>query len=761
MFTIPFSMRRAPRWLHTFVLLALALVSAGCGGSADSSDGGPLDGGPPDAGPATCESGELLLDDGGCTTAGLPPDMQCPPGELPLDDGGCQPAGVPPEDCGPGFETDGSGGCNAILPAAPCPKGLMAVPGDTECHEVAPCGSGDYGMIPGQEDATTHFVKADYPGNDSDGTHGKPWKHIQEGVDHAQSGAIVAVAAGSYVEDVLIKVKPVQVWGRCPAMVEVVGTGAAAATIDVRDDTASESGIHALAITGPGVGFGTRRASNVVVDHVWIHDTMDRGIYARRLLGPSSIKVSASLIETAKKVGVSLEGSDGTIEATAIRNTQPIEDGTWGEGIYVRVAFSYERARLTLRGSLVEQNHEVGVYIAGSDATLDGTVVRQTQPDSDGIWGRGIQSDYDTEAHERPAVILHSSLVEQNHEYGVVAIGSDVTIEATVVRTTEKGSSGPRGDGISMVEATADERSTLTLRSSLLDHNHYIGVHVRGSDATIEGTIVRETQPSSDGTPGHGIDIVDGQGQRSNVTLLASLVDQNHEIGVVVECSDATIEGTIVRATQPRSDGTAGRGIEIQCAFATSDPAEVTLIGSLVEQNHEIGVIEECSKMTIEATIVRTNQGRGIEIQCPFGTKNPMVTLLGSLVEDNHEQGVIVFGSIVTVKATVVRGTLPGSDGSFGDGIDVTQAVKASTVDITSSRAENNARAGINYYGSTGALSYVVSTGNPYGLVVEGEPKPQYDSGTNQFLSDDPNHGIYLGGDLAIPETPSKVPPSP
>ncbi|HZU84896.1 MAG TPA: hypothetical protein VE987_18320, partial [Polyangiaceae bacterium] len=62
----------------------------------------------------------------------------CNPGELALDDGGCQPAGIPPGMCAMGFMPDGNGGCLAILPP-PCQKGQMAVPGDTSCHDVAPC----------------------------------------------------------------------------------------------------------------------------------------------------------------------------------------------------------------------------------------------------------------------------------------------------------------------------------------------------------------------------------------------------------------------------------------------------------------------------------------------------------------------------------------------------------------------------------------------------------------------------------------------
>src|SRR5712671_777933 len=120
---------------------ALAALLLGCG-APPAAD--PKDAGPPDAPP--CAPGETLLDDGRCQPAGLPLDMPpCAPGEAELAGGGCQKAGIPPEACGEGFMPDGNDGCEPILPAATCPKGMMAVPGMTQCEEEAPCGFRTWG----------------------------------------------------------------------------------------------------------------------------------------------------------------------------------------------------------------------------------------------------------------------------------------------------------------------------------------------------------------------------------------------------------------------------------------------------------------------------------------------------------------------------------------------------------------------------------------------------------------------------------------
>ncbi|MBW2459900.1 MAG: hypothetical protein JRI68_35750, partial [Deltaproteobacteria bacterium] len=126
----------------------------------------------------------------------------CVPGERPLDDGSCRPPGIPAYGCGEGFEHDGDRSCEPILPAAPCPIGTMAVPGDAECREVAPCGDGPWGAIP--IEASTQHVDQSYAGGNSDGSAAMPWTTIAEGITAAAPGAIVAIASGSYVENLVV-----------------------------------------------------------------------------------------------------------------------------------------------------------------------------------------------------------------------------------------------------------------------------------------------------------------------------------------------------------------------------------------------------------------------------------------------------------------------------------------------------------------------------------------------------------------------------
>src|SRR5262249_13528515 len=95
-------------------------------------------------------------------------------------DGACTDVGVPADGCATGFEHDDAHGCRPILPATDCGSGTLALPGETACHDVAPCGQGRWGSIP--VDATTQYVDASYAASDSDGTSERPWRTISAGI---------------------------------------------------------------------------------------------------------------------------------------------------------------------------------------------------------------------------------------------------------------------------------------------------------------------------------------------------------------------------------------------------------------------------------------------------------------------------------------------------------------------------------------------------------------------------------------------------
>ncbi len=141
----------------------------------------------------------------------------CEPPGFVVPSGICVVPGVPADGCGVGFAHDNLGGCVAVLPSEPCPSGMIALPGDETCREVSPCGQGTWGDIP--VDGASEYVDGSYAAADSDGSAERPWPTISQAVDAAAAGALVAVAPGSYGEDLELN-KPIILWGKCPAEVD-------------------------------------------------------------------------------------------------------------------------------------------------------------------------------------------------------------------------------------------------------------------------------------------------------------------------------------------------------------------------------------------------------------------------------------------------------------------------------------------------------------------------------------------------------------
>ena len=647
-----------------------------------------------------------------CIPAGLPPDMPCPPGEW-LRDGECIAAGVPPDGCARGFVHDGDRGCEPILPAQPCAPGLMAVPGERNCREVAPCASGQWGDIPIEPD--TEHVDASYAGMDSDGTALKPWTTVQSAVNDASPGAIVAIAAGSYDEDVTVSGKPVRLWGVCPALVEVVGTGAELATIQVLN---SASEVKNLAVRGAALGIYASGSLDVLLERLWVHDNADRGVDIENAQGPTRITLRDSLVEQNYDIGVFIAGSEATVESILVRDTVPIAPGLGGRGVNVQPQSSTGApATMLLRTSLIERSQGVAVYVVGS-ATVEASVVRDTEPDSNGV-GRGVNVEPHPTTGVPSTLLLRGSLVERSHELGVLVGGSDVTVETSVIRNAGRGLAAQAGTN----------PATLLLRTSLIDQSHDIGVLIEGSEATIEAAVIRNTLPDVMGGGGRAVGVQPNatSGAPSKLLLRSALLSQNHETAVFIQGSEATLESSVVADTQPDDNGTGGRGVSAQPHPTTDAPSTLRLRTSLLERNHEFGVFVVGSNAELEQSVVRDTLpneqggvGRGVGVQPGPITNAPSTVLLrAALIERSHESGVANFASNVTLDACLLRDTAPNLAGLFGHGLVVFSEPTPASATITGTRIHQSALAAIAAWGAHASLQRSALSCQALDLVTE------------------------------------------
>ncbi|HZO14789.1 MAG TPA: hypothetical protein VFB62_16055 [Polyangiaceae bacterium] len=616
----------------------IAALVLGCGSENDA----PI----PDTLPTGCAPGEWQREDGVCIPAGLPPDMPCPPGEWQRD-GACIPAGVPSDGCGEGFMHDGDRGCEPILPREPCAPGFMAVPGETSCREVSPCAPGTWGDIP--VESNTEHVDASYPGMDSDGHPLRPWTTIQAAVDDAAAGAIIAVAQGTYLEDVTVSGKSVRLWGVCPERVALVGTVAALGVHGGADGTE----VRSLAIRGD-IGVSLTGSLDVLLERVWVDDTASRGVDVENDTGPTSLVLRASLLEQSREFGVFVLGADVTVDASVVRDTQPNAQGLFGRGLNVITDARGTPATLSLEGSVVERSHDFAVFVFGSDVTVNASVIRDTRSDAQGLFGRGVNLQMDPMAVAPSTLVLQRSLVEQSREFGLYVAGSNATVEASVIRDTQASAPGLFGRGAHVErDAITGAPSTVLLRTSLLEQNRDFGVFARGSGMTMEASVVRDTQPDMRGLFGRGLGVQPDPSTATPSTLVlrTSLLERNHDLGLFVEGSDATVETSIVRATALDGQGRFGRGVNVRASSTTGRPSTLVLRASLIEQNHEAGVFVAGASASIESCIVRDTMANAMNL---FGDglmvlsdelASARATLIATHVDRSVRAGLVAYGA--------------------------------------------------------------------------------------------------------------------
>jgi hypothetical protein len=490
----------------------------------------------------------LVLVTWGCTDAHedapIPP-TGCGPGTTTLDDGSCQAAGV--VGCAPGFEADQARGCTPVLPP-PCAEGTMALPGESSCHEVAPCGDGPWGDAPSRND--TQYVDASYANADSDGSAARPWKTLRDAFVAASPNAVIALARGSYQADFDFTDKPVRIWGHCPANVTIDNPDPQFAAVQILAGMEG-SELRRVALTGMGPGVLVAGSEDVLIDSVWVHDTAGIGIRITYDFGPAAARIAGSLVERATEKGIHVEGVSAEIDGTVVRDTVPrASDGGLGYGIAILDNLDGARANATIRQAVIERNHDVGVLVAGADAAIEAIVAQDQLPHSSmGTGGNGIVVQNDPDTGQRGSLLLGGSVIRRCLAAGIAVEGSDATIEdTTVIDTAAQAADGLLGRGLGIQDQLATGvRTNAVVRTSVLRNSQEGGAVVIRSDVELEATAILgsrwdglavdagDTAASASLTHGH----VAGS-ERAGITSFGALV---RVAGTALECNLIQLDG--------------------------------------------------------------------------------------------------------------------------------------------------------------------------------------------------------------------------
>jgi len=549
------------RWLA-----ATLVLSCGCGSGEDTG---------------ACGEGEQLVD-GQCV-----PVSSCPEPAIQLPDGTCATVGTPAEACADGF-TPVAGACEPILPAGACGPGTMAIPGETTCRPIMDCPVEPWGGIdPGP---TPQWVDGSYAGGDSDGSQARPWPTIQVGIDAAVPGAVIAIAAGSYVGNVRVNDKTVHLRGVCPTEVEIVGVGTANdwPAVMVTGTQASGTSFSGLAVTGPSAGLSMSGVTDVHIERVWVHDTGGMGIDAEDPLGPVSVTVADTLVEGAFDRGLLALGAAMVVERSVVRHT--VAGGTLGRGVHVRVSnYTDSRSSFSLSQSVLTTNEGGGLAGSGSDVTLHGSVVHASLPSAQQR-GQGVAVQCDTETGHRANLELVGSAIVDNHVAGVMLFGSVMRMERTLVRgTLPHPGADPdyaQGRGINLQDDITGDRGSVEVVSSTVDRHHGVGLFATGTDLSLEGTLIRDIL-TADGQGGRGINLQPGEpsGEPVVATIGTTLVEGVTEFGIMVGESQVSLSGSVIREVAANADALFGDGVAV-----LTSAAQVDSVGSSIEHCDRAGL---------------------------------------------------------------------------------------------------------------------------------------------------------------------------
>jgi hypothetical protein len=574
-----------------------------------------------------------------------------------------------------------------------CPGGQLAIPGDEACHALADCGTGTWGAIP--VDAATQYVDASYAGGGSDGSAARPWTTIGAAVGAAPSGGIVAIAAGSYREDVVISNTAVRLWGRCPAMTEIVASGGASGAAVEAGRAAPGTEIHWIALTGDGIGASVG-AGGVVVDAAWVHDTTQFGVDAA-----GRLTMNGSLVERCGAAGIRVTKGEATADASVVRDTAPAPDGSEGVGIEARTGGS-----VSIRHSVLERNHDTQLGLDGADGVLDGCVVRDGLPkQSDMSNGVAVFADFDG---HRPSVTVRASTLERNATVGIVVVGADLLVERSLIRDMKsRASDGTVGyaiDAYLYPDSPASQLPSVTVRASLVERARTLAIAQGSGTLSIVGSVVRDTlTQESDGLGGYAVQMTDDTTTHDGGTLSirGSVIERYPLAGIEVGGARATVESTVVGGA---SAGGTGHGAEV-----TSDGpsrGSLTLTGCVVRDNYAIGLADLSGDLSLDRTTVSSTHpasalpgGYAIEVDLDPSQPSlarPTLAVQSSLLTDSVGVVTWVRGADVTLSNTCMRGSAPRpTDGALGDGL---AAFGDAQVTASSVRIEQAARAGLSMF---------------------------------------------------------------
>lgn len=292
------------------------------------------------------------------------------------------------------------------------------------------------------------------------------------------------------------------------------------------------------------------------------------GIYADTFNGVTpTLIVRRSVVESTFGMAIGAFGGKATIEDTTVRDTKLSSSGP-GLGILTGVdPKNGAKNTSMIERSVFSQIDGVAIQTGGSTTTVRNTIARNVRETPHAQSGRCLYAARSLDKKVSSVVDATDLLIENCGGSGVLIAGGTMTLDRAVVRDIR-----PIGTkfGYGLVAfAEAAATSTVTVKRSLFERAHDAGLIAFGSQLDIEDTVVREILPRQGGIFGHGVHITsDEYGIASSGSLRGSLITDVYEVGVQVFQSRYTVENTTLGAIRANDAvGTFGDGVSVTGAI--------------------------------------------------------------------------------------------------------------------------------------------------------------------------------------------------
>lgn len=316
---------------------------------------------------------------------------------------------------------------------------------------------------------------------------------------------------------------------------------------------------------------------------------------------------------TAVGIGVS-ENSQAVIESNQITDQKPDGSGIRGYGILIQLGSKAE-----IKNNTLTRNTDVAIFATErTEVVIDGNQIADTQPNTFGFRGRGIQVGFLSKG-----TVTNNTLVN-NLNIGIYIFDtSEATVENNTITEMKNAPESPYAAGIQF-----DYKVKGGINNNTLDNNAaYYGIAVFNcpDEVKVTNNKISNGKPSTDGFGSRGIQVQDSQlvtvsgndirdmGQigirflSSQGQIAENTVLRTTFIGILVTNSRGTIEKNgVISETQLDPNGTNGVGIQVDGG------ADFSITENTITKNRRgIVVNGQNSRARIDKNVIDSNNIRG------------------------------------------------------------------------------------------------------------------------------------------------------